>query len=554
MDKNNTENLPIVAETFIDVVIKKMRYKKKVRNEVRQELVAHFADALRSCQTDEEKTSVAKEMITDFGDPKILAILITRGKKRNRPLWKKVIIRSLKAFGIFIVLFFLYSLWFISGKPAISTDYVNVLNEMGKPDVIEGHNAWVDYDKAIALYIEPEDKVKEITDDLNMNKIKIQLKELTDEQREIFTNWLDSNKPAWDHFAAGSQKPYAYRQYGYGDYDESVDEPWLVHILLPHLGDIRNVSKLGAWSAIVDAEQGDLKQALEKCLALTKSGKHLKRNIILIEQLIGIAIQAIGYGALTEIISEEQVPADLLDKVNEELTSMYSTGYPMSNMEGERLFFLDSVQRIYTNTGPGGGHIIPGRITSLMMDLGQDEEDIAILKILAVPVCTVMAGRDNVLKKGNELYDYLNTLTNYTPYQRKTDNIRGMDDLLKELSFRYTLIRMILPAIEKVIDLNYRSKAHHEAMLTTLAALRYQSQKGTLPDNLDQLVRAGYLVSVPDDPYGPGSLIYKKTDDEFTLYSVGDNMIDDGGKYGTDKQGEKRKWADNGDMVFWPAN
>ena len=136
MDTGNTENLPIVVKAFIDAVIKKMRYKKKVRNEVRRELTNHFTDTLRSCQTDEGKISLAKEMITDFGDPKILAILITRGKKRNRPLWKKAIIKCVQACGIFIILFFFYSLWFISGKPVISTDYVQVLNKMNRPDII----------------------------------------------------------------------------------------------------------------------------------------------------------------------------------------------------------------------------------------------------------------------------------------------------------------------------------------------------------------------------------------------------------------------------------
>jgi len=551
MDTGNTENLPAVAKTFIDVVIKKMRYRKKVRSEVRRELTDHFIDALRTCQTDKEKTSHAEEMITDFGDPKILAILIRRGKKRNRPLWKKAIIRPLQALGIFIVLFFLYSLWFISGKPVISTDYVTVLNKMSKPDIMEGQNAWTDYNKAIAAYIKPEGKVKEITDELKATKIKDRLDKLTDEQKEIFTAWLDSNKPAWDHFVAGSKKPYAYREYGYEDGSEPEDR-WLIAIMLPHLKEIRDISRLGAWHAVIDADRGDIQQALERSLALIKTGKHLKNHFILIEQLVGSAIEAIGSKAITEIISEKQVPAALLDKLNDELTSVYSTGYPMSNMDGERLFFHDCVQQIYTAGGPGGGHVIPDRLVFLTHDIGQTEDDI-IERMLAVPACIIHAGRNDIIKKGNELYDHLNTLTKYTPYQKRKNKIKRTEDFLEELSFRYSLIKTLLPAIEKVIALNYRAKAQYESLLTILAVLRYQNQTGDLPDDLGQLVQAGYLASLPDDPYGPGPLAYKKTGSTFTLYSLSNNFTDDGGKQGTNDEGEKTKWPENGDMLFWPT-
>ena len=75
------ENLPAVAADYIRLVIKKMRYRKKVRAEVQAELIAHFEDALKDCQTAEEKEQLAKEMIADFGEAKLLAMLARRGKK-----------------------------------------------------------------------------------------------------------------------------------------------------------------------------------------------------------------------------------------------------------------------------------------------------------------------------------------------------------------------------------------------------------------------------------------------------------------------------------------
>ena len=54
------------------------------------------------------------------------------------------------------------------------------------------------------------------------------------------------------------------------------------------------------------------------------------------------------------------------------------------------------------------------------------------------------------------------------------------------------------------------------------------------------------------DPWSDKPLAYKKTENDFILYSVGPNFTDDGGEHGRDRDGRIQKWADNGDMIFWP--
>jgi hypothetical protein len=66
---------------------------------------------------------------------------------------------------------------------------------------------------------------------------------------------------------------------------------------------------------------------------------------------------------------------------------------------------------------------------------------------------------------------------------------------------------------------------------------------------LEKLVDGGYLKQLPADPFSGGALVYKKTDDGFTLYSVGLDMVDDGGA-GT----ARNRWRDEAkDAVFWPT-
>jgi hypothetical protein len=99
----------------------------------------------------------------------------------------------------------------------------------------------------------------------------------------------------------------------------------------------------------------------------------------------------------------------------------------------------------------------------------------------------------------------------------------------------------------------WRLKTQREATLTILAALRFQKEKGKFPDNLDELVKAGYLTKLPDDPFSNGQLTYKKTADGFLLYSWGSNLKDDGGQAIRDKEGRINLFSDEGDWVFWPV-
>ena len=62
-----------------------MCYRRKVRDEVKAELMAHFEDELEDCKIDEEKEEKARAILSDFGDLK-LAILLRRAKIRCRPL------------------------------------------------------------------------------------------------------------------------------------------------------------------------------------------------------------------------------------------------------------------------------------------------------------------------------------------------------------------------------------------------------------------------------------------------------------------------------------
>jgi hypothetical protein len=119
-------------------------------------------------------------------------------------------------------------------------------------------------------------------------------------------------------------------------------------------------------------------------------------------------------------------------------------------------------------------------------------------------------------------------------------------------NYRFFLIENFMPATARLSNIVYRAKIHHESTKTILALLRWRFEKDQYPVALGELVAAGFLNELPMDPFGDKPLGYKRTDDNFILYSVGPDFKDDGGVSGKDRKGRDKQWLDNGDTVFWP--
>jgi hypothetical protein len=152
----------------------------------------------------------------------------------------------------------------------------------------------------------------------------------------------------------------------------------------------------------------------------------------------------------------------------------------------------------------------------------------------------------------NEFYDYCEQLSLKTAVQRHEES-DAIDDKFKELLGGNIFLGTLVPAVRRVIEIGNRLPTDVGATLTMIAIFRYKSDTGRYPQNLNQLVTAGFLKPLPIDSYSDKPLSYKKTEDNFILYSIGPDFKDDGGVSGKDSKDRARPWRDNGDTVFWPV-
>ena len=538
---NLTEGLPEAVRDYVDAVIKKMRYRRVVRQEVESELVGHFEDALHDCVEEQTRLARARDLIDEFGDPALLAKLIRRGKKRCRSLWQKAIMRGLQAACACAVLFAGYVVWFVMGDATFSVDYLKRLNEMGRPAITQQDNAWTDYERAIALYVEPDSEVAELLNRVGgQGADRIALADLDSGQWDALSSWVRSNDRAWEAFTSASTKPYCYKPYNVA---EDTGWPVLFEVLLEHVPPLRNITFSGAWRARVQLRDGDVEGAIKSGLTTLRAGRHWMTRKTMVEYLVGMAISARGYESLGRILTLHDVPDGQLQPLQLQLEGLWPEGYPRIDVESERMVFLDLVQRCFTDGGPGGGHLIATWLKALEEFGHADTPAIAVLGI-----GLVHAGRDKTLARGNAIFSVWANTVNMSPFEQReaeTDNVESM--VMRLPLYRYGFIHMVVPPLGRASDRRYQQKALHEATITIVALKRWRHQKGQYPDALEELMAAGLVRALPDDPYSDTHLRYQRRGDDFVLYSVDEDFEDDGGVQ-TPEGAEETL-----DRVYWPV-
>ena len=548
-NKSDLQSLPECARDFIKLVIRKMRYRKKVREDVQAELSAHFEDELKDCVTEEEKEQKAKQLIEQFGDVKLLAVLLRRAKKRCRPLWRTIAARTFQTVGMLILCLIVYLAWFLTGKPVITTDYVAELNRIVRPAADDSLNAAPLYHKAAELVENLPDNIEEL--------LGGKYDEATDEQKQLIEKWLTDNEETLELVIAGTQKPYYWQKY-----EEGKGMEGMMSVLLPHLAEFRRLVYALRWRIWLSAEQGRYEDAFSDIKSIWSLSKHLKGNKFPIEWLVGTAISAVAVSAVLDILSDYQIDSGRLTVLQHDLERLIEEEDFAVSYKLEKLLIYDEIQRSFTEDRLGGGHLYIPRVNSLGSGFGRAKEKSFIDRLMSdVDFEGVKKGlhtlfthpdKQKTRETTDRLYDFFDNFANITPAELRALNI-DLEAKTMEIAKGNLLLEILMPAVWRLNKLVNRHKAGTHATLAIITILRYAQDKGHYPDNLDELVAADYLKELPMDPWSDKPLVYKRTDDGFILYGVGSNFKDDGGQVSRDDKGRVRKYADEGDWVFWPV-
>lgn len=545
--KENPKPMPVVVQDYIDNVVAKMLYRKNVRADVRAELEAHFEDALADCPEPKEREALAKELIAGFGDARILAKLIRRAKKRCRPLWAKVLVRTGQVAGLFVVYVLLYAGYLHIGSPTIAIDFVARLNEEAKQGRDESLNAYPGVARAVAQ-LEPLPKL------IDMRQ---SYEDMNDVARRSFDEYLVRNETAFNELVTAVKKPYYWRQYdsvspGTGDTALGLMQNTgavgnlaitsnLMSQIMEELPKYRQMTFVLRDRVERSCVQGNTEGALDDAVTILRFGRLVTQAVSLVEQLVGVAVMAMGQGTLMEVLERSDLSEPLLAEAYAVLVQYSDWDRPWLYPTMDEVVVEDLIQRSFTDDGHGGGRPLASGALGFFRESGVA----GWAKTWLVPG---YPDRKQVTEHVDCFFKDLLYGQTVTPWERRDEEFALSNT---GISMSYT--DMTRPALGRVEAQTWRAKIGCQAMLTVLAIKRYQLRHGRLPQALDAVVADGLLKELPRDFYAPGPLTYRQmSDTQFILYSRGQDLKDDGGTPSTSRNGKSKEYGPRGDWIFWP--
>ncbi len=546
-EKSDFQNLPACAAEFIKLVIKKMRYRRKVQRDVQAELAAHFEDELQSCKTDDEKERKAQWLISQFGDVKLLGILLRRAKKRCRPLWRTIVARTFQTIGVLILCFSAYVVWFFTGKPAITVDYLAEVNRLTRPVADEGLNAAPLFEQAAAICPNLPEAV--------LGLWRKSYFDANEAERQVIEGWVQLCADSLNLIAQGAEKPYFWRQYktsGAPDDDGSM----LVGILMPDLAKFRDLARALCFRAQIQAARGEYSPAFDDLIVCCKLGRLIGQGErSLIEQDYGFGIQAAAAKKIREILSNYPVGAEELAVLQADLAKAQVDQEFGIRLLFEKIAIYDEIQQCFTEDRLGGGHLYLKRlpVTGALV-AGKDSAEI-LSNASAVRILLFHPNKAETRQQADKYCDFFEKTSKMSPAELKFKSIdlnKQVDTMVKGNLF----LNIWMSALDTVYREIYRAKADVQSVPVIIASLRFKIDKGQYPEDMAELQQFGYIKEIPIDPFSDQPLIYKKTAGNFTLYSIGFNFKDDGGRVYRDDKGHAHLWGDcegEDDAVFWPV-
>ena len=300
---------------------------------------------------------------------------------------------------------------------------------------------------------------------------------------------------------------------------------------LNYLSEMRTAVFLLKLEAILHAENGNGKLAIRSAISIFGIARSLAKEPATIIQLVRSAYQSLATSTIEYCINR----ADLTDEQLVELIEYLQNTERISDIScafiGERCMGI-SFFKAPESVNPD---IIEG---------------IPIRPILELYKAVGLADADAVI--------YLDIMDGYIkstqlPLHKRQDAVKAIDTRLQSTSQIHILLHAILPPLSSIIpiessiiSIELRTIAYLRTARTALAVQRFRLVAGKLPDALIDLVPA-YLDAVPTDPFDGNELRYKKLETGFVVYSIGEDLSDDGGK---EKPPRSTKESPNWDVTF----
>ncbi|HUU82907.1 MAG TPA: hypothetical protein VM243_05320 [Phycisphaerae bacterium] len=301
----------------------------------------------------------------------------------------------------------------------------------------------------------------------------------------------------------------------------------IIAVLLPSLSHHRHLAKM----LIADGRRleagGKYARAFDNYITAWRMGAHIGQGITLIEALVGVACCAIGDQATRDLVLRRDLPPALLQKILDQTARLAETRPDMKRgVRMEKLFGLGIVDEFVSR---------PTMSLRNVHNFWNGDFDVNPPNETGWGVLEARIGRlmlpDRTIKRHmNTFYDELIRRSELPAYEANWPG-DWEEQIVRSIPRWNVLARMLLPSLARANELGERLRTAAQ-MTRVIAALRLYAARhdGAFPDRLDELT--DILGGADDliDPFSGNQYVYQPEGEGWMLYSVGENMVDDGGK------------------------
>jgi hypothetical protein len=272
------------------------------------------------------------------------------------------------------------------------------------------------------------------------------------------------------------------------------------------------VMRLLQHDAMLRGHDGDLNGAVESCQALLLAANASNDDPTLMTQLIRSHSQELAVNAIERTLGQGDVSDKYLKQLQAALTREAESQGLYQSMRGERAF-IHAEYMMFRD----------GKITDAKLLEAMDYDN-------RIPKPFRYLFPSAFVRNYPERLRWQNELVRATklPEEAQTEAFRKLEEKVRTNLGASPSYGFILGPAKDLKATQTRLRC----AIAAVAAERYRlKHEKTWPRGLDDIVKEGLLKEMPKDPYDGKPLRFKRTPTGVVVYSVGPDMIDNGGKF-----------------------
>ena len=289
----------------------------------------------------------------------------------------------------------------------------------------------------------------------------------------------------------------------------------------------RGLAKARVASMRLASAAGDFNEAaaaVDEALAL---GRTMSSQGVFISYLVGRAIEQSVLRELRHELLETEFDEASCRQI---LASILRHTFPSIELplEGERIYFYDTIQWSFSDDGEGNGYFVSSLIEYISPTFPEPEQTL----FGATKSRFFYPGRAELLKLAAQFVDASLARSQLQPSIRSDVGKQAMS-LTGGYPEGYESVGMLGDSLLQFVDVEPRSNVQREGTRVLVALELFHAQNRRWPQSLDELVHDA-LPDLPVDPLHGGPFGYRLVDRDpfgrpYILYSFGLDATDDGG-------------------------